>query len=647
MKLKRIELKGYRNHTDTSVELGHVTVFCGPNGGGKSSILSAVPTVLIGENEWTDQVSVASLIQSGMKKAEVTLVGNNPVTKLIRDSGSQVRIGTTAITQERLLTSLGVTPQLVRAMCRTQTFLSLAPGDQQDILFGLMGFTMSEDSIVTEVEGWCVRNGGKVILREMMNEENVSFPHAAGLAAFDALFDAATVARRHANREVDRLTKLAEVATADLALVSGSLFTREMSSEQEDLEKRRDQLMKDLGAVDSAKKLADNLQRDADRLNKEIEECKKRLAGHRPDRDQKLRDRIAELTVQHSRFASEAKGLQPMIASLRNEREMLNRGVESVAPDRPEFRCPVFTMDCPASLKERQSAIKSRADGIAELNKKIIEVVAKESRLNQAADSAKKDSDFAEVELRASLATKASDLKAKQAEAEKELDRVLNERNSLSSVGDESQIREKLKTTEDKLALLRQKKDAAGRAEDMKRRADCIADDLEEHRRRSKEWDLVVKATDSSGAKADLLKTKLGALEERVNQRLAWLTGGKWKVWLLSEGRYQLKVQSANSIMRDVGTLSQSEMRMLQLAIQDALSQLSKLRLLIIDEVELLDDETFKHFSEFVAKVKDDYDTVLIGMTLQHGIVRSIPGARQYLVEGGQVKLLESEPAHA
>lgn len=641
MKLTKIELRDYRNHQATTVELGHVTVFYGDNGDGKSSILSAPETVLVGRNEWTDRLQLLDLIRTGAKKAEITLHGRNQVTKVIRETGSQLKVGTTVITQERLLESLGTSAQVVSALCRSPRFLSLEQGEQQDVLFGLLGFNMTIESVIGEVEKWCARAGDKIVLAKMLLAENGEVPVVGGLAGFDKIAEIAVKARRRAGREVDRLSKLNEAAWAEVGKAAALEWTKEMAEEMKSLENRRDGLAKDIGAADSAKHLLQNLERECARLVREIEDAKKVLSGYNAETSTKLRDQIARLTKIVNESNAELDRLRTKTAGLKAERDQIVSSVNGAKGKTGDFSCPVFAIACPASGETRQKSLQFMLDRQNDLNMQIIEAGSQESKLEQVAKKADQDANFIQAELNRHIAVEPEKVKAKITQLESELEKARSQMSAVKSIPDVARLEETLGTVQESIRDLESKRQAVAMVEKTREKAGEIKTSLEKVEMEHRVWDLVARATDPDGAKAELVKTKLASLEERLNQRLGWLSNGEWQIWLLTEGKYNLRVLRRQSgSMRAVGSLSKSEERMLQLAVQDALAQLSGLKLLVIDELELFGDKFFAMFCLFLDKVRADYDTVLIAMTMAHGVVRDVPGSRQYLVENGSVKEL-------
>lgn len=144
--LRTLSLKGFRSHHDSRLITKRVNFFFGKPGSGKSSMLDAIVTMLIGKNRYTDArgVGVKDDITVGKGLAAITgEFSSHKITREISAKASQ-RLSfqdaptNIAAAQDRLLTMLGVNEEAILALLNPKNILECDEAEQQRILARLM-----------------------------------------------------------------------------------------------------------------------------------------------------------------------------------------------------------------------------------------------------------------------------------------------------------------------------------------------------------------------------------------------------------------------------------------------------------------------------------------------------------------------------
>jgi len=256
MKIEQIRLKNYRNHTNTVIDLGHVNVFTGKNRSGKTSILTAIETVLTGRNEWSEIGRIQDCIQHGEKKSEVTVVGKNPVTRVILKNHTELKMESTSITQDVLLSSLKVDAQVVKAVSRTDKFLQLTNGEQQKLLFGLFGGTYSTEEFFKMINEWMKKKKLKLNVEDFLLSKGKPISGSQNLSdMLNQLYEIAVGERRVIRREMERLNKIISSLEPTIDMDTPKRFSPTQMKELSELESRRDKLHEEIGAQNANDKL--------------------------------------------------------------------------------------------------------------------------------------------------------------------------------------------------------------------------------------------------------------------------------------------------------------------------------------------------------------------------------------------------------
>jgi len=647
MKIKEIRLRNYRNHRNTVVECDHINVFCGRNRSGKTSILSAVETVLTGRNEWAEDGRIQDCIQYGEKKAEVTIVGANPVTRVIYKKNTELKLDKQSITNDVLLGSLGIDPQMVRAVCRTDKFMALKASEQQKLLFALIGGTFDESKFLASVSEWAKRYAGVSDIAGFLKQSGRIMPEASNLTEMlESLNDMATMERRGLGRERDRLEKVIDNLESVVADSKNLRFTEENRRTLVDYEAQRDKLNQSIGAEESQMKLAEETRRRVERLRNDIDEVSSVISKLKLVNEEKLRLAATSYKQQMEQFDHRANELRQRYMAIKTELASLPTVDSKSGEMQDKYECPVFAFDCPVSPNDRFKASARLQKRRQELKEEMEKISSGEGRImGQKSDEAKTKWMEAERQLHDYEQANLPKLVEKKGRLEQELKEAMRYADANRGSQPHSD-REKLAFVNREISELNERKNKVEQYQSNEAQLEKLRSELSVVRKDHESWDAVVKATSDTGVRAEIVRSQIATFENRINERLGWLTDGEFKIWLVYEGEFDPRVfrKDRNEYL-PINALSHTEQKMVGLAIQDALSHLSGLKILLVDELELFDPEMRKFFVMFIEKVKDSYETIFLGSRHKAEQIL-VSNAKTFVVENGNVIPFENkEPA--
>jgi len=154
----------------------------------------------------------------------------------------------------------------------------------------------------------------------------------------------------------------------------------------------------------------------------------------------------------------------------------------------------------------------------------------------------------------------------------------------------------------------------------------------------------LVELTGSKGIPGRLLSETIGPLEKLANERLATLTAGRYQLSFQMEPDFHIIV-THDGAESDLKLLSSSERMRLGIILQDAISRLSGVRTLLIDNADMLDPTNRLLLTETLLRIVDDYDSILVMSTVGPGGVSdpAIEGLAVYEIRDGEIRRVVRE----
>lgn len=649
MKINELILNGFRNHTATAIDLNHVNVFVGKNNSGKSSIKAAIEYALTGRCEFTDAAGrgAEELIQRGAKEAliKLTVDGLGYVTRAIPNALDVADWkGGLTVQQDALYEYLAAGADVIAAALNTGRFIDMRPDEQKNLLFNLLGLRFDKVRVFESFENFLGRQG-RVIpkgLREYFALEVNQDLVDGGPEVLDDIYKRVYKERTAAKKTLKELEALAGAGEKASTLPDGAWEAREqIRADLAKLRARKEELLQQNGRVIAGRQNIEGLKARYYTAFQRYEAKHKEYAEG--DFDQAELDRLeselpalqkkADLAAQELKIQQNIHaGIEANLNAWTAARNLLNARSSAPCPLAPKLTCTAdktkmieqLQIDIDAATQKHGEALdklaalekdyQSAADAHTEASRKLGTLTrAKEDRervareldeLRQNKEAAKTELDQAEASVTGS------------AEVQQELDEL----SQRIPRGDElvQQIAAEERARADRERL----------TETLTRKRDEVA------------WlEVLVEAFGPKGIKADLLAGVMGRVQEHANERLGMLTGGHYQIKFDVSKDFDIKVTTGD-VTTSLDNLSTSERMRVGIILQDVLNSLTGLRLLVIDDCEILDPGNKSLLINLLLKIRDDYDTIIILSALGETAPRNpgIPGLSVFLVEDGAVR---------
>jgi DNA repair exonuclease SbcCD ATPase subunit len=615
MRIKAITLKDFRNHRNTRIECDRLTVIKGPNGAGKSSIRQALEVALTGRCEATDRAGrgLADLIRSGAKEAEIILEieGLGEVRRRIRPSGSSLQVagwsGSTKVQQELLFRELGTDADQVAALLNVGYFLDLPPKEQTEMLFRLAG-AVTKDHVLEAVQS----SGAEW-------PADMDIPDRPTADWFDRAYREIYARRREARKALERARgRLEGMAASGLP---GGVSPGDLPRIEEELralEKRRDEVLRRRAEAAAARTRKAELERSLQSMRSELSGRKEELAECEPTVDaeeaaeclERARGEEAELGKAAAGLAVEIRALDGALAALKK--------TSGKCPLAPEIiSCPLQGEKLKALVKElegkrgglvreHEAAVKRGTEIAAEI-RALEEVLGRERQ-------------------RELLLSEIAQLEADISSLEKELTGLppADEAQDEDLKGLEEEIHKLMELAAGLRARERAQAERARLAEEVAR-LEAEAENLEIL--------AALLGPGKDGIRASFLRLALGELHGRISANLEslmpWSSGN---LVLETDPEFRLTLRGL-----EVRQLSASERMRLGIAVSEALAHLSGLRLLVIDDVEMLDAGNRALLSSFLLS-RAEIDTIVAISVADEAEEPGVDGVSLWWVEGGYVQ---------
>lgn len=126
--------------------------------------------------------------------------------------------------------------------------------------------------------------------------------------------------------------------------------------------------------------------------------------------------------------------------------------------------------------------------------------------------------------------------------------------------------------------------------------------------------EIIIKAFQVKGIKSNLIIKESKVFLDKINETLAKLTNNKYQLEFNIDEDFVINVIS-DKIRRNLNIVSTSEKMRIGIAIQDAIAKFTNFKLLICDDLEILDKENKKLFINCINEIESFYDTILMIIT--------------------------------
>ncbi len=652
MKINYIDLKNFRNHRDTHLELGSINLIGGLNGAGKSSLVYAIEMALAGRCETTDRAGKGAddLIRVGEKKAEIYLKGelNGLPLNTFRSvpSGLQVEFdghqyeGGIRDQQAALYHLLGTDERVIHAALNCREVTTMSASDIKTLTFDLLGISLEDLHVL--VGAWLESKG--IGPEEHMNVIDIFNRLYDPEESIEAAYKAAFERRKDAKKELARLeTEHAAVQLPEGvnpgSLAEGEELLSKLRGEKEELVARR-------AAAEQAQKELHSLCEQVDAVCGELAELDA-LAIKAPEGDGKD-PRLPAWRKKMHVLMEEGEKLRQLSSELAGEL----RGLEAAQTAfKKAGDCPLAPGLVPCSMeaearKKLQTDLKKQYQVKAKTHTEVQEQISRcigeqndlQGQIDESETAEKAHEDLVaragqQDALYETLERRLHDLEARKSE-------LLAESSAPEDINHELQIIE-ARILKGEM-IVRDLRSAATAAENKAKLAGARDDAANQ----VAALELLVEALGPQGIRADLLGAKTSGLQERINQSLEALTEGEYSVSLEMEPDFHVLVSRAG-LTTELKQLSTSERIRVGLAITEALVNLSGLGVLVLDDAEVLDLPNRARLMNYLVSLQDDYETIIVLSTTERERLRPVPPVRAFWIEAGQVTEVALEEAIA
>lgn len=592
MKIEKISLTNFRCKENLVLNTPEkLTVIHGDNAKGKSTIKHAIAFALTGRNEITDFQTrkLEDLITYGqtnslvsIKTAELgTLTRTIPHAVKIQGLDDKTISGIEA----HICSTYKVNFDQILSCIYSNKFISLDSNGKKDFIFNMVNFTCSEEVIKQEFITFCQ----EIPIEEDIIEqcwtyikENSNY-NFENIEILDEISEDFKVLNRSVKKELKRL-ELTIKSFKKPELPKNITIEKydNVVAQIEKYEKQKDDLLRIYGNYERIAKRKEELdiiiakQGTLKISNYDEKELKKAIKTARDERE-KLYQEIIELktTISNNnkiiKELSSFKGICPVSNSLK-----CNLKIDDVSKMMENLKQEN------TNIEEKLSKLTISYESYKtteENNKKLLE-----EKINYIAEL---------TEINAAI---------KEAENYKTVTKDLEETNNKINI-----LNEKIRYGDGLLQTLNVYKETEKQEEELKNQ-------YEDYKHKNTLFDIIISAFKTSGIKSNILLKTSKPFEEAINNTLQLLTNGKYSVIFDIEEDFDIYIKS-ETVKRKLNTLSSSEMLRVSIAIQDAISQIIGLKLLICDDIEMLDIVNRNIFLSCINKIKDKYDSIIIIFT--------------------------------
>jgi DNA repair exonuclease SbcCD ATPase subunit len=650
LKIKSLNIENFRSHKKTELNLDRINFFVGGNNAGKTSILAAIEWALTGRCMWTDRAGrgAEDLVRKGEKHASVALevtglgvvIRSLPPHSLQAGKANGVNEGQAAIHN-----ALGTDEDRLRVALNAGTFMNMSQAEQNDFLLKACGLSWTAGQIAAELTGWLVKKGlpeGEAM--RLASKAKAFYP--AVVACGPEIFD---VMEKRAREQSNELKKHRRQIEAVLAEIDAASLNKELPEGLEVLKKhlagmkkRREELLKVCGAghevqawrqalgekISQAEKKVSEARAKAESLAAELESmCGLAVAGSEAgtvDIEKELQEKL--------------DAANKAVATAWSKLEAIDRAGRTLAcKDR---RCPLAPdlLQCGLTKDKLDTVLLSlRREYTATSQELEIQKIALKEATEKLAEM-RKSREESQTRARRTILLQ-DELKTRRqvvetlevaiSELRKELAGLPEE--DLSLLEDLATLEFEIQRAERDIALHSETVHLAGRKTALKQKAETLAAEVAD-------LEKLVKALGPEGLQRDMLSGVLEGFVGRVNDRLYRLTGGAYQVTL--GGDMAILCRANNGPLLSLRLLSRSERLRVGIAISDALSAVSGLKFLAIDEVNILEQANRGLLSGMLLELAGEYDQVLVFTTAGdvQPVNPGLPGVKMFRVEEGSVK---------
>ena len=584
-KLKTLDFQGLAGTREW--EFGHVNVLCGPNGTGKTSLLNAIQYGLSGKEP------SGTLVHAGAPKAAVGIEFADG-TNLIRQKtagGSttafrSMKKTTVAQLNEAAEESIGAPMPAVRAASASDVMYMMKPQEFMALILSYTKDSTDLPFVTDSIPG----------ITDLMKEELAARLPAGefGLAEIDGCWKSVIDTRRALKKEIQN-DEGAVMAFRNVALPP------ESKEELADAEKRLIAAASDEAAYRAARQAWERAVRWRESVLKEIRETATKADAIKAEaKDPALRvsmtegiasktDQIVKAESQGAAMAKSADDIGKILTSIGT----------SVCPLSDKIVCKT---DKTAIREELEQSLAGLNENIGTNRALVLSLKEELAAMNKAlSDYDRERNEWEKKEFYLNvIARKNVQLDSIRVPEEPKAPAVTNAAAALQA------IRKKLE------------------AYSMHERAGAIEAGLSGKRSRLEACEALAKALDPKGCvRQRITERYMHAFEDLCNTKAAAVKPGMEFRFVAGDGVHVF-VSVRDGVFVPWRSLSGGERAVAVYILMDMMNALSGLKILILDELSVLDDDMFRSLLSVILEHKDEYDHIFLASARRAGFTETL-----------------------
>lgn len=604
MKINKLILTNFLNHRKTVLELGHINVFSGENGTGKSAIREAVLFALTG-------ITRRNIVNFGSKSGEVEIQnGDWQILRKETASGGKtfaVSNGQGAIggnnteIQEKFLNAIGLSAAQVDAMLNTGRFLEMEETERRKVIFQALGIEITHKTL----HEWLSRQDGETDWMKIIGvllEDGFEFD-----ADNQKIF---MERRRAAKRELsdlqERMRRFADIPAPDV-------------KKREEAEA----LLADLEAKLKALYEQRGQQRAAVQLKVEFEAVKAELC--KPDNS----DVIRSLEV-------DIEKLEKNLMAAQAEKELLVKEKAELEAEKKTLQnFQVLGDICdrcgqPVNKKIAEKLAAEHKKKLAEIEKQLKKVAGKLDEVGgcrQSCQEGLREYNSRIAELRKTHYQGDRKMLEKRHD---ELQKLLNENSAPAN------LEEEIRALEGRISKGREVISNFKAAENADRERAEIEEKLALAEQHIQQFDLLEKAYSPKGIKAELLREKINEFQAAVNEMLQAVNLGKLEIITERSGKEVFEVL-VNGMPE--ASYSRAQRWAINIALQGALTA-GRLGILCLDDIDMFVGQMKSLANKMIIANQNKFDTIMIFRATDQRPAANSAEIKQFWLTGRGVEVV-------
>ena len=602
MKLRKLKVSNFLGIESLKMEFSApISIIAGPNEAGKSSIRDALQVALAGQarglKTHSDQ---AAFIKEGAKAAEVIIT--------LAD-GNEICWRKTPKTPATISGNLPSDQVMMTILADPFVFLSLEDKARREILFNLLpGLNPKRDEIrarlIVELKGLTGALTPQMN-SDILNLANIAEQKGFAVAEREAIADRRLAKRTRDDATVDEPETKATIG--GVLRILPDIQTADVEAGLTTLRAERDKLQQTRGKVEAQADKLPELEQELADLEASPPDA--------PDPDRPVED-----------FAKALEINRGILEKCRAKVAAMTEGADPKAfPD----VCPVHNIGCPSAGQEAVKGTKPKdvdpmALSLAQTNlqEQEREVGLIEADLKAAKTIQEAFESYAQTHQ--ALVNRVAKLKETQTQAQ-----------------DTAAIDEQIAALDLRMKTGYELLDAVREFWRKKEAAETAQAKIAQAEKEIALYDALAKALAPAGIPSQLIAEALGP----VNERLAMASG---YLFPDIDEREPLHLSDDLEVYRGsipYALLSKSARYRAGICFQVCLAQLAGARLLLIDEMDILDPPNRANAVDFLLAVRQDFDTILVFATSDHADPSPIPELAVWWLQDGKVAPVRAKEA--